>query len=158
MRTASWRAGASPASQSSRVASASSSDRVTSSSGTLLLLPAGHTEGVDQLIEVAIDDVAQVVDREIDAVVGDPALRKVVGSNLGRSVAVAHHGSSIARARGLLLRDHPVEQSGSKHFHRLELVLKLRLLILLAHHDAGGKVGDPHRAVGGIHALAARAG
>ena len=90
--------------------------------------------------------------------VGDPALRVVVGADLGRAVAGAHHGAPLLRAGGFLLGDHPVEEARPQHLHRLRLVLQLGLLVLLLHHEAGGDVGDAHRAVGGVHALAAGTG
>jgi hypothetical protein len=84
------------------------------------------------------------------------ALRKVVGADLRRPVAGADLRATHARALGLLLRDAHVEQPRAEHFHRFQLVLKLRLLVLLAHHQAAGQVGDPHGGVGRVHALTAR--
>ena len=89
------------------------------------------------VVEVPVDHVGEVVHREVDAVVGHPALGKVVGPDLGRAVAGAHHGAALAGARRLLLGDHPVEQPRAQHLHRLELVLQLRFLILLADHEPG---------------------
>src|SRR5207247_443042 len=81
--------------------------------------------------------VRRAVYREIDSVVGHAALGKVVGPDLRRAVAGADHRAAVARARRLLLGDHPVEQPSAQHLHRLHLVLKLRFLVLLAHHHAG---------------------
>ena len=46
------------------------------SSDAILLLPAGHPQRLDQLIQIAVDHVRQIVDRQIDPVVGHPALRE----------------------------------------------------------------------------------
>ena len=64
--------------------------------------------------------------------------------------------ASDASGGGLLLRGG--EQPGAQDPHRLLLVLQLGLLVLAGHHDAGGQVGDPHRGVGGVDALAAGPG
>ena len=57
---------------------------------------------------------------------------------------------------GLLLRRG--EQPGAQDAHRLLLVLQLALLVLAGDDDAGRQVGDAHRGVGGVDALAAGAG
>src|SRR5688500_15931106 len=44
---------------------------------------------VDQLVDRAIEHALQLVRREVDAMVGDAALRKVVGANLLRAFAGA---------------------------------------------------------------------
>src|SRR5689334_25447956 len=88
--------------------------------------------------------------------VGDAALRIVVGSNLLRPVAAADLRSPHLGAFVLLLLNAQAEESRAEDFHRLELVLQLRLLVLLADDQAGGKVRDAHRGVGGVYALPAR--
>src|SRR5690349_25062461 len=89
--------------------------------------------------------------------VGDAALRIVVRPDLGRAVAGADLRASHARAFGLLLGDPEIEQPGAQNLHRLELVLELRLLILLADDETAGNVRDAHGRVGRVHALATRA-
>jgi hypothetical protein len=46
--------------------------------------------------------------------------------------------------------------SGATHVHRLELVLQLGLLILLADDESRGQMCDAHRGVGRVHTLSAR--
>src|SRR2546428_6973584 len=65
-------------------------------SGTEPLLLAGKPQGVDQIIEVAIQHVGEVVDGVVDTMIGQTILRKVVGANLGRAVARAHLGPAAA--------------------------------------------------------------
>ena len=69
------------------------------------------------------------------------------------AIACTHLGLAHSRAFAFLLGDLCVEQTCTQHFHCLELVLQLRLLILLADDDAGRDVGDANGGVGGIHAL-----
>jgi hypothetical protein len=61
-------------------------------------------------------------------------------------------------ALALLLLDSTIEQAGAQNLHRFDLVLKLRLLVLLAHHETRWDVRDSYRRIGGVHALSARPG
>src|SRR6476620_9881863 len=92
---------------------------------TELLLHVGNLEGLDERIDVSIEDFRQLVQREIDPVVGDAVLRIVVGADLRRSIAGANLRLSHPRARRFLLGDFRIEQSGAQHFHCLQLVLQL---------------------------------
>src|SRR5205823_4615652 len=83
IRSASRRASPTPARLSRAAASAISVRPVTPSSAAILLLPARHPERFDQMVEIAVDHVGQVVDGDVDPVVGHPALREVVGADLG---------------------------------------------------------------------------
>ena len=49
-------------------------------------------------------------------------------------------------------------QPGGEHLHGAGLVLQLRALVLAGHDDAGRKVRDSDRGVGGVDALTALAG
>src|SRR3954447_6049966 len=44
---------------------------------------------IEQLVELAVHDALDLVERQVDAVVGDAALRKVVGADPLRTVAGA---------------------------------------------------------------------
>ena len=88
--------------------------------------------------------------------IGDPVLLVVVGADLLRAPAPADLAAPLVGGLGsgpLLLE---AQQPGAQHLQRLVAVLQLALLILHAHHQAGGLVGDPHRRVGGVDRLAAR--
>src|SRR2546430_2762048 len=125
-------------------------------SGTQPLLLAREPQGVDQIVEVAVQHLGEVVDRVVDAVVGDAVLGKVVGANLGRTVPRAHLRPALARSGRFLLGDHLVEQARAQHLERLDLVLELTLLVLTLDDEIGRQVGDAHGAVGRVDALAAR--
>src|SRR5882724_359915 len=153
-RSASRAGSGTPAAPSWARASASTSASGRATSGTRLFLAAGQAERVHERLELPTQDVGQIVHREVDPVVGDPALGEIVSADLGGPVAGADHRAALAGPLGLLLGDHPVEQPGAQHLQRLDLVLELRLLVLLLDDQPGGKVGHAHRAVGGIDALA----
>src|SRR5512134_3805597 len=83
-------------------------------------------EGVRQLGEVAVHDRVDPVEREVDPVVGDATLRKIVGADALAAIAAADH--ALAHRRLLLLPFLPlaVEQARRQHRHRLRAVAVLR--------------------------------
>src|SRR5205823_10012750 len=125
-------------------------------SGTESLLLPGHTQGGDQVVEVAVQHLGQVVNRVVSAVIGDAILGEVVGPDLGRAITGAHLRPPLAGTGGLLLGDHLVEQPGAQYLERLDLVLQLALLVLALDHEIRGQVGDAYGAIGGVDALTAR--
>lgn len=48
-----------------------------------LLCIFGYGQVVDHVLDIAVEESLQIVDSVADAVVGDAALREVVGANLG---------------------------------------------------------------------------
>src|SRR5712692_10234284 len=148
---ASRRGSGTPPARSRVSPSASSAASVTTSSGTGLLLSARHAQRLYQGLDVAVENVVEVVDRQVDPMIRDAALGEIVRPDLGRAIAGAHHRPPLPRASRLLVGDDAVEQPGPQHLQGLELVLQLRFLILLLHDQAGREVGDAHGAVGGIY-------
>ena len=57
--------------------------------------------GVDELIESAVENLAQSVGRETDAVIRDPPLGKIVGPDLLRPVAGADLAAPFGRPFGI---------------------------------------------------------
>ena len=88
--------------------------------------------------------------------VGDAALRKVVGADALGAVAAADQrfalGGNLA-VRFLLLF---VLDARGQHAHCLRLVLVLRAAVLAFDHGAGRQMGDAHGGVGLVDVLAAR--
>src|SRR3989441_9113309 len=125
-------------------------------SGTEALFLAGELQGADQVVQLAVQYVAQVVGGIVDTVIRDAVLREVVRADLGRAVPRADLCAPLPRAVRFLLREHLVEQPRPQHFQRLDLVLQLALLVLALHDEARGEVSDADGAVGGVHALAPR--
>src|SRR3546814_18613252 len=86
--------------------------------------------------------------------VGDAALREVVGADaLGAvaaaDLALARCGAPVDLPLALLL-----VEARAQHLPRLGAVLLLRLLLLALHHDPRRQVGDPPRRVGEVDTLA----
>ncbi len=81
----------------------------------------------------------------IDAVIGDPVLGIVVGSDLLRALAGADHGSSFGADGRVLTLALDVEQARAEDLERLGLVLELRALVLARGDDARRDVRDPDR-------------
>jgi len=52
-----------------------------------LLLGVGHPQGVEHLVDFPQHEAVEIVDRQADAVVGDAALREIVGADLGTAIA-----------------------------------------------------------------------
>src|SRR6266516_1241925 len=113
-------------------------------------------QGVDQIVEVAVQHLREVVNRVMDAVVGHAILGEVVGTDFLRSVTGTHLGAALAGPGGFLLGDHLIEQARAQHLECPDLVLQLALLVLALNHEIRGQVGDAHGAVGRVDALAAR--
>ena len=100
-------------------------------------------------------DLIELVERQVDAVIGHAALREVVGADALRAVARAH----LRRARWpafLCALPLDVVKPGLEHLQRDLAVAVLRFL-RRGHHDPGGKMGDAHRRIGGVHVLPAGA-
>ena len=85
-------------------------------------------------------------------------LGEVVGADLLGALAGADLRAPRRGLLGLLPLALGLEQPGAQHAHRLRLVLELRFLVLHRDDDPCRHVRDPHRRVGRVHALAARAG
>src|SRR5439155_17170150 len=104
--------------------------RRTSSRGVERLRLLARGEGVDDRVELAVEHALERVQREARPVVGDAALREVVGADLLGAVARADHGPAAGGDLRLLLVPRPLEQAGAEDLERLRLVLVLRLLVL----------------------------
>src|SRR5690606_36710682 len=98
---------------------------------------------VDDLVErLAGEHLVDLVEREIDAMVGDAALREVVGADPFRPIARADLALALGRAFGVPPLAFRLVEAGAQHLHGLRLALVLRPLVLLTDDDPGGNVGD----------------
>ena len=130
----------------------------------------GHTRGLEgaaavlglervgELLEVAVEDLVEAVDRVLDAVVGEPVLGEVVGADLLRALARPDLRAPGRRLLRLLALALGLVEARAEHAHRLLLVLELRLLVLHRDDDPARDVRDPHGGVGRVDGLAARPG
>jgi len=85
----------------------------------------GGGERVEQFIEIAVNHLLELVEREVDPVIGDAALREVVGSNALGAVARADQRLPVCSLTGLRLAHLPVLQPGGEHLHRAIAVAML---------------------------------
>src|SRR5581483_4652533 len=82
----------------------------------------GH-QSIDDLAQgLALDNLRQLVKREIDAVIADPALRKIVGADAFRAVARADLTAALGRAGSVLLLALVVIEPAAQHRHGLGAV------------------------------------
>ena len=113
-------------------------------------------ERVDQLVEVAVHDRVDLVERQVDPVIGHAALRKIVGADALAAVARSDQAlaidASFAGAPSLL-----VEQPRRQHRHRLRAVAVLRAVVLAFDDEPRRQMRDAHRGVGLVDVLAAGA-
>ena len=110
----------------------------------------------DEVVEVAVEDGARVAHFDVRAQVLHAALVEHVRTDL---VAPAHIG--LARFElvlfGLALAHFNFVQARFQHRHRFGAVAVLRAVVLALHDDTGRHVRDPHRGVGLVDVLTARA-
>ncbi len=94
-------------------------------------------ERVDELVEVAVHDRVDLVEREVDAVVGHAALREIVGADALAAIAAADQ--ALAQRRLLLLRARGAAvsmQPRREHGHCRRAVAVLRAVVLAFDDDA----------------------
>src|ERR1700694_2436617 len=92
---------------------------------TKLLFDIGDLERFDEWLDFAVQHLGQLVQCEIDSVIGDAILRIVVRADLGGTITGADLCLPHARAGSFLLRNLRVEEARAEHFHGFELVLEL---------------------------------
>src|SRR5687768_13557246 len=115
----------------------------------------GHQRVDDFAERFALDDLRQLVEREIDAVVADAALRKVIGADALGTVAGADLPTPVGGARGVELLALVVVEARTQYRHGLGAVAMLGAILLHLHLDAGGDVEYPYRRLGLVDMLAA---
>src|SRR5205085_267617 len=106
---------------------------------------------------LALEDLWQLIEREIDAVVADPALRIIISADALRAVA----GTDLATARGsagrIELLPLVVIEARAQHRHRLGAITMLRAVFLHHDYDAGRQMGQPNRRFSLVDVLTAGA-
>src|SRR5439155_1162033 len=124
---------------------------------TLYKLPQILDGQLDELIEPPVEDLRELVEREIDAVIGDPPLREVVSADSLGAIAATDLQAARCGNGALLLRLLGGEQPRPQQRHGARAVLVLGALVLTLHHDAARQMGDAHRGIGLVDVLAAGA-
>src|SRR4029450_1509905 len=115
----------------------------------------GHHRVNDLVKCLAFHHLRQFVDREIDAMIGDAALRKIIGSNPFRAIARSNLAAPFRGPLGVALAALLVIELGAQHSHRLGAVLVLRSFFLYGHDDAAWNVSDADGGFGLVDVLAA---
>src|SRR5262249_31096989 len=113
---------------------------------------------LNHFAQVAGDDGVEVVDRQVDAVVGDPGLREVVGADALAAVAGADLALARLGALAVELLLLALVQPAAQDAHGPVVVLVLAALVLaLDLHLVGGAllVPDADGALGLVDVLAA---
>ena len=115
-------------------------------------------ERVDDRLELAEHDFAELVDSEADAVVGEPILGEVVSADLFAAISGAHLLFAFF-GEGLVLLFHlDFVETGAEHAHCFLAVLDLRLLVLAAYDGSSRQVRDADRGVSRVDRLPAGSG
>jgi hypothetical protein len=110
----------------------------------------------DDLVDSPLQHMRQVVEREADAVIGHPVLRKVVGADALGTVAGADLAAALGGVFGALLVLPELEQPRAEHGQGAGLVFLLRAAVGAKDNHAGRLVDDAHGGIGGVDPLPAR--
>ena len=85
----------------------------------------GKAQCFRQFGQVAVEDLLQAVQSQLDPVVRYPALRKIVGPDLCAAIARAHLRPAVLGGLLLLFPDRPVQEAGAEDLEGFGLVLVL---------------------------------
>ena len=111
-----------------------------------------------QIIQIAFEHRCQLVQGQVDAVIGDPPLRKIVGANPLAAISRSDQTASGGGLTRFAFAPFAVTQTGCQDLHRAVFVAMLRAIVLTFNDKPGGQVGDAHRAIGLVNVLTAGAG
>ena len=115
-------------------------------------------QGVDQLVQSTIEHSIQLIQSQSNAVVGHPALRKVISSNPSTAIPCANLTFSIGRDLRVLRFTLLLQQPAAKHPQRFIFVLVLTALILTFDYHTGWQMGYPDCRRGLVDVLSTGAG
>src|SRR3546814_8463863 len=77
------------------------------------------------LVHLAFEDFGQAVERQVDAVIGDAALREIVGADAFRAVARADHRAARARAFGVQALAFGLVERSEEHTSELQSLMSI---------------------------------
>ena len=113
-------------------------------------------QSIDHFVDFTFDHPVELVERQVDPVVGHPPLREVIGSDPLGPIARADLALAVRRAFAVHLLALDVVEPGAQYLHRLGAVLVLRLF-RRRHDQPRRQVRDTHGRVGRVDVLAAGA-
>ena len=79
-------------------------------------------QGVNHCADVTVNKTIQIVAGHVDAVIGDAALREVVGADAFGAIACAYLAFTSLYLLGILFLDHDIKQACPKNFHCLDFI------------------------------------
>src|SRR5262245_43975642 len=120
------------------------------------LLEIGVLEGQDHFVQVAFHHAVEIIKGQADAVISDPVLRKIVGSDFFFAPSGANLTLASGGIFGFLLPLLVLEQAGPEDTERLFLILLLTAAVLATDDSAGWNVHHLDRRIGRVDPLAAR--
>ena len=112
-------------------------------------------ERIDQRIDGAIEDLIELMEREIHAMIGDARLWKVIGADALGTVAGTDHRFALRGDFRFLLGVGFVEQPRAQNFQCPRFVLVLRFFIATDNHHPARDMRDANGRVRSVDALAA---
>src|SRR6218665_155212 len=109
-----------------------------------LLGLARMAQGLQHLVEFAVEHLLQLVQRQLDAVVGEPSLREVVGADAVAALATADQALAQRGLLGGAFAAFLFLQARLQHLQGPGLVAVLAAAVLAFGDDAGGQVHHAH--------------
>src|ERR1700722_6614634 len=109
-----------------------------------------------QCEQVTLNDLAEIIHRQANSMVGHAVLREIIGPYLLRAISGSNQGAPSLIAFGAIALLNLVEESAAENAHGLGLVLVLAPLVAAIDDNAGREVSDPHPAFGLVLVLTAR--
>ena len=82
-------------------------------------------QGVNHRADVAVEKIIEIISGHVDAMIGDAALRKIVGANTFAAVAGANLAFARLRLFRILFLYHDIEQARPQYFHCFDLIFEL---------------------------------
>ncbi len=107
-----------------------------------LMLP---SQRLNNGIKVALHNLIELVESQVDAMIGHASLRVVIGANSVRSIARPHQGAPLSGLRSCRLLLGRIEKLRLQQRHGSGSILMLRSFVLTFHHDAGRNVRQTYR-------------
>ena len=99
-------------------------------------------QSIDQLIQIAVHDGLDLIQRQSDPVIGDPSLREIIGADPLTAVAAAHLTPALRCCGACLLLPFHLIQTGTQDFHGFIFIFILAALVLALHHKSRREMSD----------------
>ncbi len=108
---------------------------------------------INQFVQIAFHNPVELVERQIDAMIGNTSLREIISADTLGSIARTDLATARFRAFGFCLLALHVVKACPENLHGAGAVLVLGFFSL-NDHDAGRDVRNANRRIGRVHVLA----